>query len=92
MRVLASCKLHLGIVLFLLYGCATGPAHSFLAALPEGCTTPGTTVSADLPQPTRGYAYNYRVYLPPCFSAESESRYPVLYLVPGRSSGLAWPL
>jgi len=57
-----------------------------LATLSADCTTPGTILSADLPQPTRGYSYSYRVYLPPCYSTESDSSYPVLYLVPGRSS------
>ena len=43
-------------------------------------------ILADLPQPQQGYRYTYRVYLPPCYSAGSDIRYPVLYLVPGRSS------
>lgn len=79
-RILAS------LFFILLWGCAPGPAPAQLAALPEGCTASGEVIRAELPQPTRGYAYSYRVYLPPCFSAESESPYPVLYLVPGRSS------
>jgi len=85
-KVLASYNLQTYIFLFLLCGCGPGPTPQPLTVLPEECTTPGTIISADLPQPTRGYAYSYRVYLPPCFSAESESRYPALYLVPGRSS------
>lgn len=71
--------------LFLL-GCRPAPAPVTLAALPNGCTEPGTIISADLPKPARGYPYTYRGYLPPCYSADSEARYPVLYLVPGRSS------
>jgi enterochelin esterase family protein len=51
------------------------------------CQEAGRVLAADLPQPRRGYPYDYRVYLPPCFSADSESRYPILYLVPGRTSG-----
>jgi len=74
------------IFLFLLIGCGVDSTSRPLAVLPEGCATPGTIISADLPQPTRGYAYSYRVYLPPCYSAESGSRYPLLYLIPGRSS------
>jgi enterochelin esterase family protein len=54
--------------------------------LTADCTTPGTIIAADLPQPVTATSYSYRVYLPPCYSAESDSRYPVLYLVPGRSS------
>ena len=62
-----------------------------ISTLSEGCTTPGTIITADLPQPARGYTYSYRVYLPPCYSAESESFYPILYLIPGRSSASgAW--
>ena len=74
------------MLLFLFCGCGLGPTPVSLAVIPETCTTPGTIISADLPDPTRGYAYSYRVYLPPCYSTETESRYPVLYLVPGRSS------
>ncbi len=72
------------IFLIVLWGCTSGPAQR--ASAPKGCTVSGEVIHAELPKPTRGYAYSYRVYLPPCFSAESESRYPVLYLVPGRSS------
>ncbi|HUF00386.1 MAG TPA: alpha/beta hydrolase-fold protein [Anaerolineales bacterium] len=78
------------IFLALLWGCGTTAAQTpmpvTLATLPEGCTAAGEIIRADLSQPVRGYAYSYRVYLPPCFSAESEIHYPVLYLVPGRSS------
>ncbi len=74
------------IFVVLFCGCRPGPAFVELAALPEGCTVPGEIIRAELPKPSRGYAYSYRVYLPPCFSAESKARYPVLYLVPGRSS------
>lgn len=62
-----------------------------IAALPNGCSASGQVVSADLPQPTVGEAYSYRVYLPPCYEADGESRYPVLYLIPGsRSSPDSW--
>lgn len=83
MKALAFCRIL--VILFLLSGCGPGPAPEALAALPEGCTTPGTIVSADLPGPSRGYPYSYRVYLPPCTSSDGNSRYPVLYLVPGRN-------
>lgn len=82
---MASCKPLLCILLVLLCGCGPAATPGPLAGLQEGCAAPGTIISADLPQPARGYSYTYRVYLPPCYSAES--RYPVLYLVPGRSSG-----
>jgi enterochelin esterase-like enzyme len=82
-RVLAFCRI-LFCSLFLLCGCGLVPASDSLAALPRGCAALGTIVSADLPQPERGYPYGYRIYLPPCFSAEGDGRYPILYLVPGR--------
>lgn len=80
-------KLQICIVLFLLSGCISILGPKPLAALPEGCTAAGEIIRAELAEPARGYAYGYRVYLPPCFSTESDSRYPVLYLIPGRSSG-----
>ena len=74
------------IFILLLCGCASRPAPLEPASLPKGCTEPGEITRATLPHPARGYTYYYEVYLPPCFSTESESHYPVLYLVPGRSS------
>lgn len=74
------------LLIFLLCGCGPGQAPKPLSTLQAGCTAPGTIISADLPQPTRGYTYNYRVYLPPCYAAKTESRYPILYLIPGRTS------
>jgi enterochelin esterase-like enzyme len=74
------------IMVILLYGCGTDQTLK-PAALTEGCTAPGTIIAADLPVQASGSSYSYRIYLPPCYSAESGSRYPILYLVPGRSSG-----
>jgi len=57
-----------------------------LATLSGECSNRGEIISADLPQPEGDSAYSYRVYLPPCYSAGSDSRYPVLYLLPGSQS------
>jgi enterochelin esterase-like enzyme len=57
-----------------------------LAILPGECSTPGKIISVDLPQPEGDPVYSYRVYLPPCFSAVPDARYPVLYLLPGSQS------
>src|SRR5436190_5060702 len=88
-KTLTLYKLQLCIFLFLLYGCVPGSTSKPIAALPKGCTTPGTVISAELPQPTPGSTYSYEVYLPPCYSLGRESYYPILYLVPGRSSSPA---
>jgi enterochelin esterase-like enzyme len=82
------------LLLLLVFGCTSIPSQTAtlaptalpLATLPEKCSAPGEIIRAELPQPKRGYPYSYRVYFPPCFSAENDGRYPVLYLVPGRSS------
>lgn len=73
------------IFLLFLFGCVATTTVP-LAKLPEGCAHPGEILHAELTETARGYPYRYQVYLPPCFSAKSEARYPVLYLVPGRSS------
>ncbi len=87
------------IVIFalLLCGCtatetpAPAPTPVTLAVLPDGCQGNGQILSAELPEPLAGNPYSYRVYLPPCFSADGSSRYPVLYLIPGsRSSPESW--
>ena len=75
------------IVSILLCGCGLAPTPEPFTTLKEGCSTPGTIISADLSQPVTVSSYSYRVYLPPCYSSEANSHYPVLYLVPGRSSG-----
>jgi enterochelin esterase-like enzyme len=78
-------------LLIFLCGCGLRQTPSPIAILQQGCASPGTIIPAEVPETARGYPYNYRVYLPPCFSAESESRYPILYLVPGRGSASdAW--
>ena len=74
------------LVLMFLPGCLPGPADVPLVALPEGCASSSEIIRAELSQPARGYPYGYRVYLPPCFASGAGSRYPVLYLIPGRSS------
>jgi enterochelin esterase-like enzyme len=77
-----------GFLLLFLYGCGAEPTPEPLpiATLPDGCTAPGSIVSADLPQPASGSPHSYRVYLPPCYEADTDSRYPVLYLIPGSVS------
>lgn len=78
----------------LLFGCTSAaiqiptlaPTAIPLAMLPEGCSVPGEVIRAELTEPSRGYPYNYRVYLPPCFTGENGSQYAVLYLIPGRGS------
>lgn len=82
----AFCKLFNLSAVFMLLGCGLDRTPK-PSSLPEGCSTPGTLISAELSQPVPGSSYRYRVYLPPCYSAEADSRYPILYLVPGRSSG-----
>jgi hypothetical protein len=68
MKVLAFCRIL--VIFFLLWGCGPGPATEALAELPQGCAASGTIVSADLPGPSRGYPYSYRIYLPPCTSSD----------------------
>jgi enterochelin esterase-like enzyme len=58
-----------------------------LAALPEGCTAPGTVEYLELAETGRGYSYSYGLYLPPCFDADDDQPYPIVYLIPGRTSG-----
>lgn len=79
------------VLLIFLWGCGAKQAPEPIAILQNGCISPGTILSSDVPETARGYPYTYQVYLPPCFSAESDAHYPVLYLVPGRGSSTdAW--
>jgi enterochelin esterase-like enzyme len=55
------------------------------------CGDPGTMQRMVLDSPTQGYDYEYNLYLPPCYEEETGAAYPVLYLIPGRSSSYqAW--
>jgi S-formylglutathione hydrolase FrmB len=75
------------LVLITLISCTSAKISPPLAQLPTDCTAPGEIVRGELAQPSRGYTYSYRIYLPPCFSAQANFRYPVLYLIPGLGSG-----
>jgi enterochelin esterase-like enzyme len=75
------------LFLLLVIGCSAAPISAPLAQLPTDCKSLGEIIRAELSEPSRGYTYRYRVYLPPCFTAESEFRYPVLYLIPGLGGG-----
>lgn len=68
-------------------GCSAAPISAPLAQLPTDCTSLREIIRTELSEPSRGSTYSYRVYLPPCFTAESEFRYPVLYLIPGLGGG-----
>lgn len=48
------------------------------------CTEPGTIEANVLEETSRGYGYNYGVYLPPCYDVAAAKDYSVLYLLPGR--------
>jgi len=48
------------------------------------CEAPGIVEEKILEENSRGYDYNYWIYLPPCYDSEIEKEYPVLYLLPGR--------
>jgi enterochelin esterase-like enzyme len=75
-----------GLLLLLLAGCRPQPQRVGAAATETAgpiCTEPGRIVRDTLPEPERGYAYPFNVYLPPCYDQETERRYPVLYLLPG---------
>lgn len=69
------------VVLFLLAGCQAGA--EFDTAVPDCGDESGTIVSDRLEEPERGYPYDFQVYLPPCYAAEAERIYPVLYAIPG---------
>jgi enterochelin esterase-like enzyme len=69
--------------LLLLTACAGG---SGIAALPEACNKSSRVETIRLEETSRGYSYRFLVYLPPCYQAQSEQPYPLLLLIPGRSS------
>jgi enterochelin esterase-like enzyme len=68
---------------FLLAGCAgANPAPT--ATPTPACAAAGTTEPLTIDSPEQGYPYAFQVHFPPCY--DPQSTYPVLYLIPGRSS------
>ena len=75
----------LWLVVILLTGCTSSQEH---AILEPGCTTPGTILSSEIEEASRGYPYRFSIYLPPCYNSETDPGYPVIYLVPGGGGGV----
>lgn len=52
--------------------------------MPAPCVeTQGSVTQISIASPTLRYPINARIYLPPCYAASPETRYPVLYLIHG---------
>jgi enterochelin esterase-like enzyme len=48
---------------------------------PPACTEDGTIDQDVVPHPTQGYKISFEYYLPPCYQAQPDKSYPVLYLI-----------
>jgi predicted alpha/beta superfamily hydrolase len=70
----------------ILTGCIGRLGAAEIAPTPAVCEELGTIQWKVLDSPTQGYDYEYKLYLPPCYDREGQTEYPVLYLIPGRSS------
>jgi enterochelin esterase family protein len=80
-------KLRTLLLLLLLAGCSATPTATITPSpQPFTCDTPGTFALHDLPRTPGLAAYEYGVYLPPCYAADTDRVYPVLYLIPGHTS------
>jgi predicted alpha/beta superfamily hydrolase len=78
---------------FFLTGCTSmlQTAQKTLTPSSSACGDPGIIQQMVMDSPTKGYDYEFNLYLPPCYSGEPERAYPILYLIPGRSSSYqAW--
>ncbi len=72
------------LTLLVLWGCQKRfPADT--TRLAPACDEPGTVSRGTIDSAVRGYEYEYRIYLPPCY--DSQQQYPVIYLLPGRGGG-----
>jgi S-formylglutathione hydrolase FrmB len=72
----------------LLSGCAPAPRPTAVSSptLAPVCADAGTTEMQSIDSSIPGVPYQYEIYLPPCYTDQPDRRYPVLFLVPGRSS------
>jgi enterochelin esterase-like enzyme len=76
------------ILILFLTGCVpVKPIDTKAPRLADGCSKAGTVLSAEIPDQEKGYSYPFRIYLPPCYEKQSDAAYPIIYLIPGRSSG-----
>ena len=75
--------------IFLLLGLSSCTPPNPYTTLELGCLTPGEVFSGEVEITDRGFPYRFIIYLPPCYDAEAEPGYPVLYMVPGHSGGPA---
>jgi enterochelin esterase-like enzyme len=71
-----------------LAGCASAPSASSVRSptLAPVCGEAGTTEMQSIKSSTPGVPYQFEIYLPPCYGSLVDRRFPVLYLIPGRSS------
>lgn len=74
------------ILAALLAGCGSSPAGR-VAALPADCDSAGTVEYASFAKASDSSHYVYGLYLPPCFEAQADEAYPLLYLIPGAGGG-----
>jgi len=76
------------MIFILLAGCALAPKPSADSSptLAPVCGEAGTTEMQSIKSSTPGVPYQFEIYLPPCYTSQPDWRYPVLYLIPGRSS------
>lgn len=73
-----------------LVGCRSQPGPTETAGEVQAtpaCAEPGRVLRESVSETERGYAYPFNIYLPPCYEQETERRYPVVYLLPGRGGG-----
>jgi enterochelin esterase-like enzyme len=79
----------LPIAFFFLAGCgiAPKPVPVSTPTLAMVCAAAGKTEMHSIKSSTPGVLYQFEVYLPPCYAGQPDRRFPVLYLIPGRTSG-----
>ncbi len=75
-------------VCILLSGCALSPKPTPASSptLDPVCAEAGTTERQSIASSIPGVPYQFEIYLPPCYASQPDRRFPVLYLIPGRSS------
>lgn len=73
--------LHLLLLSITLCACATPTPAPTPTVSPLSCGGTGSLGSDRVPNPTQGFDISFQYYLPPCYESETQSSYPVLYLI-----------
>lgn len=74
------------LIVILFTSCVPSLEH---ASLPPDCQEAGSIQTSEVENTSRGYPYSFAIYLPPCYDADANLGYPIIFMIPGLGSGIS---